>query len=299
MIIKPDFLQNGDLVAIVSPAGPIHMSYISKAQKILESWGLRVVLGKHISNTWQAFAGTDEERTADFQEALTNQEVRAVFCARGGYGSVRVLPNLDFSPFFQFPKWIVGFSDITVFHSFLHTCSIASVHAAMPINFERIMPVSLQSLRNVLFGQDDSIQFNASKYNRNGSVRAPLVGGNLSVLFSLRGLSYEPNYEGKILCIEDLNEYDYHIDRILQNFKLSGILSQISGLVVGRFSGIMKGNNPFSKSVEDIIFDAVSEYTFPVCFDAPFGHEEENRALIFGDEYELLCEEEKVTLRNI
>jgi muramoyltetrapeptide carboxypeptidase len=299
MIIKPDFLQKGDLVAIVSPAGPIDMSYISKAQQILESWGLKVLLGKHISNVWEAFAGTDEERTADFQEALTNPEVRAVFCARGGYGSVRILPNLDFSPFFQFPKWIVGFSDITVFHSFLHTCSIASVHAAMPINFERVQAVSLQSLRNVLFGQDDTIQFDASKYNRNGNVRAPLVGGNLSVLYSLRGLSYEPNYEGKILCIEDLNEYDYHIDRMLQNFKLSGILSQISGLVVGRFSDIMKGNYPFSKSVEDIIFNIVSEYSFPVCFNAPFGHEEENRALIFGEKYELLCEEEKVTLRNI
>ncbi|MFO7868948.1 MAG: LD-carboxypeptidase [Bacteroidales bacterium] len=296
MIIKPDFLQTGDLVSIISPAGPIDEQYIVSAQRILESWGLSVLIGSYATNSFGAFAGTDEHRREDLQNALNNPDVRAIFCARGGYGAIRVFPFMDYSVFLNSPKWVIGFSDITVAHAYLNSVHVASVHAAMPINFETVKAESLQSLHAMLFGTKPVYSFSSSQYNRYGKATGRLIGGNLSVLQSLRDLSFEYDFSDTILCIEEVGEYDYHIDRMLQNLKLSGILSRISALVVGSFSGTKPGNNPFHLSVEEIICQAVEEYSYPVCFNAPFGHTNINHALQIGGEYTLESFENEVIL---
>lgn len=299
MTTFPQFLQTGDTVAIVSPSGPIDSSYIEKGKEILESWGLRVWTAPHVCARHGVFAGTDEERTADMQTTLNNPEIRAIFCSRGGYGAIRIVEQLDFTMFLQNPKWIVGFSDITVFHSKLSSLGIGSIHGAMPKNFETIHAQSLQSLQNIIFGKQEAIEWQASNYNKTGLAQGKLVGGNLSVLYSIRGLSLEYDYRNTILFIEDLNEYVYHIDRIMQNFKLSGVLSQLAGLIVGGMTNMKNGVDKYSASIEELILDACKDYNFPVAFDFPSGHGAENEAFVVGQTYSLNVEKEKAKLKII
>lgn len=285
MAVLPQFLQVGDLVAIVSPSGPIDNSYIEKAKSILENWGLRVWIAPHVCAKHGVFAGSDEERCADMQAALDNSEIRAIFCSRGGYGAIRIAEKLNYTHFLQNPKWIIGFSDITVFHSKMNTLNVASIHGAMPKNFESIHAQSLQSLQSLIFGKQKTIEWQANNYNKIGSAQGKLVGGNLSVLYSIRGVSLEYNYRNAILFIEDLNEYVYHIDRMVQNFKLSGILSGLSGLIVGGMSDMKQGVDNYGTSIESLILEASKEYHFPIAFNFPSGHGAENEAFILGEEY--------------
>lgn len=294
--ITPDFLKQGDTVAIVSPSGPIDKEFIANAVSIIESWGLHVVVGIHACYRYGVFAGTDEQRAADFQDALNNPRIRAIFCSRGGYGAIRIIEQLNFSHCIQKPKWIVGFSDITVFHAKMSSLGIASLHAAMPKNFSIVTSQSLQSLRNALFGDVLPITWQSTSYNVQGTARGRLVGGNLSMLYSMRGLPFEYDYTDALLCIEDLQEYLYHIDRMMQNLKHAGILSRIAGLIVGGMTGMKQGVDQYNASVEAIIRDAVASYHIPVCFNAPTGHDVHNMALIIGREYELEVGSEKVQL---
>ncbi len=297
MIQNPAFLQKGDCVRIVSPSGPIDKKYIDSAIKTLNFWELEVEVGKNACNKKGVFAGTDSERKADLQDALDAKHVRAIFCARGGFGAIRIAPYLDYSNFISQPKWLIGFSDITVLHSQINKFGISSIHAAMPKNFGLVTKDSLDSLQKMLFGEKESVIIPSSKYNKSGSVTASLVGGNLSILYSIRGVSLEYDYTNKILFIEDLNEYVYHIDRMLQNFKHSGIFSKISGLIVGTMSGMKQGaDNYDATTIEEVILDAVKEYDFPVCFDFPSGHEEFNQALLFGSEYSLNVNQKEVVV---
>lgn len=298
MAVLPQFLQVGDLVAIVSPSGPIDNSYIEKAKSILENWGLRVWIAPHVCAKHGVFAGSDEERCADMQAALDNSEIRAIFCSRGGYGAIRIAEKLNYTQFLQNPKWIIGFSDITVFHSKMSTLNVASIHGAMPKNFETIHAQSLQSLQSLIFGKQKTIEWQANNYNKIGSAQGKLVGGNLSVLYSIRGLSLEYIYRNAILFIEDLNEYVYHIDRMMQNFKLSGILSGLSGLIVGGMSDMKQGVDNYGTSIESLILEACKEYHFPIAFNFPSGHGAENEAFILGEEYSFSVDNECVELNS-
>ncbi|HOS83695.1 MAG TPA: LD-carboxypeptidase [Bacteroidales bacterium] len=295
----PNFLKQGDTVAIVSPSGPINKSYIDSATAILKSWGLTVLVGTHACSSYGVFAGTDEQRATDFQEALDNPNVRAVFCSRGGYGAIRIVEQLDYSKFLQSPKWIVGFSDITVFHAKLASLGVASLHAAMPKNFGTVSKESLESLHSTLFGTLQSISWQSSPFNINGTVRGTLIGGNLSLLYSMRGVPFEYTYSNALLFFEDLQEYLYHIDRIMQNFKYSGLLSNIQGLLVGGMTGMKHGVDQYNASIETIIRDAVAPYSIPLCFNVPSGHDSENMALILGHEYECIIETQSVLLHPI
>ncbi|MFB0939281.1 MAG: LD-carboxypeptidase [Urechidicola sp.] len=286
-MILPDFLQEGDSVAIVSAARKISLGEITPAINLLKSWGLKVVIGDTIDLSENQYAGSDEERTKDFQAMLDNTKVKAIWCARGGYGTVRIIDQLDFSSFLKNPKWIIGYSDITVLHSHLHNSGVASSHATMPINVQKNTKKALKSLKKTLFGQkiDKSVSF--SKKNKLGKGKGKLVGGNLSILYSLLGSKTSINTDGKILFIEDLDEYLYHVDRMIIGLKRNGYFDNLQGLIVGGMTQMHDNTIPFGKTAKEIILDAVSEYDFPVCFKFPAGHIDDNRALMLGAEVEM------------
>lgn len=280
-MIKPEFLKKGDSVAVVSPAGFVDKKTILDSIDIITSWGLNVEIGKNIFNKHGIFAGTDEERTTDLQKAIDNKEIKAIFFSRGGYGCARILEKIDFSSLTKNPKWIVGFSDITVFHSYLNKhLRLESLHSVMPGNFSDNKSVLL--LKNALFGEKIKYELPANQYNIIGDCRAKIVGGNLSVLYSLRGTKYDLNYNNKILFIEDIGEYYYHLDRMLMNFKLGEIFKNIKGLIIGGMNDMKDGNSEYQKDTYQIISEYVKGLKIPVFFDFPAGHIKTNYPLILG-----------------
>ena len=285
-LIQPPILKKGDKIAIIASARKISMSEVQSAIAILKSWGLEVVLGKNLFNTDNQFSGTDEERAADLQMALDDASVKAVISARGGYGTVRIIDKIDFSKFKKQPKWVIGYSDITVLHSHIHTFGIETLHATMPINFTK-NEEALETLRKNLFGEKLRYELESHPLNRNGFAEAEIVGGNLSLLYALTGSSSDIDTKGKILFIEDLDEYLYHIDRMMMNLKRSGKLNHLGGLVVGGMMDMKDNAIPFGKTAEEIIKDAVKEYDYPVCFNFPAGHIDRNLALVFGRKMKL------------
>lgn len=290
-------MEDGDTIAIVSPSGPIKSDSLDFAIETINSWGLKASIGKHAFDKYGVFAGTDADRAADFQKALNDKKVKAILCARGGYGAIRIVDLLDFSKFMKNPKWIVGFSDITVLHAKIQSIGVESIHGTMAKSFPSVTEKSLKSLHDTLFGKySQTVKSTKSKFNRAGKCKGELIGGNLSMLYSMRGVPFEYDYTGKILFIEDLNEYLYHIDRMIQNLKHSGILSRINGLVVGTMSGMKNGVDEYAGSIEEIILDAVSEYNYPVMFDFPSGHEAENHAMIFGEQHKMNVEGTRLTV---
>lgn len=285
----PELLKAGDGVAIVATARKISEAELAPSIQLFESWGLRVMLPKNIYAECNQFAGTDEQRAADLQWALDNEDVKAVICARGGYGTVRIIDKIDFTKFAQSPKWVVGYSDVTVLHSHIHTLlGIPTLHATMPLNIpsdsiEKRYP-SIEALREALFEGKVSEQWDAGCGMRETGCGV-LVGGNLSILYSLCGSASDIDTEGKILFIEDLDEYLYHIDRMMQNLKRTGKLKGLKGLLVGGMSDMHDNTIPFGRNAEEIVMDAVKEYDYPVWLNAPVGHiGTENRALILGEE---------------
>lgn len=287
MLKLPSSLQKGDIVEIISTARKIDVSQMDQVQRQLSDWGLRVQWGRSIRKEFNQFCGTDEERAADLQMAIDNHEVKAIFCFRGGYGTIRILDKVDFSSLLKNPKWIIGYSDVTALHGALNQHGIISLHATMPVNFSTNTKEALVSLRNKLFGNANVFEVEAHSLNRVGVTKGELIGGNLSMLYSISGTPYDFDYEGKILFIEDLDEYLYHIDRMMQNLKHRGILSKITGLIVGGMTDMHDNTVPFGYSVEEIIFQAVSDYKYPVCFGFPAGHIDDNRALVIGEECQL------------
>ena len=294
----PPFLSPGDRVAFAAPARKIMPSKLQPAISLLQSWGLQPVVPDHLYDSYHQFAGPDSIRTALMQQLLDDPEIKAIFCVRGGYGTVRIIDNLDFSHFAQHPKWIVGYSDITVLHSHIQkNLGIATLHATMPIDIEAnhlLSPTpALQSLHSALFGKSLCHTLPSHPFNRPGSCRAPLTGGNLSILYSLSGSASDISTEGKILFIEDLDEYLYHIDRMMQNLKRSGHLADLAALIVGQLNKMHDNTIPFGRSAEEIVLDAVSPYNYPVCFNFPSGHiGPDNRALILGQEAHLIVGDE-------
>lgn len=287
-MLRPPYLRRGDLVAIASPARKVSHEELLPAIRLFESWGLRVALPDHLFDSHHQWAGTDQTRAALMQRLLDDPEVKAIICARGGYGTVRIIDQLDFSAFIQHPKWIVGYSDITVLHSHIYRhCGIETLHAVMPVNITTEtagQPApAIATLRQALFGGEADCRFDCHPLNRAGVGEGPLVGGNLSILYSLCGSPSAIDTRGKILFIEDLDEYLYHIDRMMQNLKRNGSLAQLAGLVVGRFSDMHDNAVPFGMGAEEIIKACVEEYAYPVAFGFPAGHIGiENRALFLG-----------------
>lgn len=298
-MISPSSLVPGDTIAIVSTARKVERDCIEKAVGIFETWGLRVKTGRHLFSEYHQFAGTDEQRASDLQEMLDDDRVKAIVCARGGYGTVRIIDRIDFSAFVRNPKWIAGFSDVTVLHSHIHrNFGIETLHSMMAVNVqneEGLPKEALDSLRSALFGKHKGFSFSAHPLNRQGKCRGILTGGNLSILYSLAGSRSDVTTEGKILFIEDLDEYLYHVDRMMMNLKRSGKLEKLSGLVVGGMTGMNDNPVPFGKIPEEIILEAVEEYDYPVFFSVPAGHIFENRVLILGRESEIVSDE-NVTL---
>jgi len=285
MMKTPEYLQKGDKIAMVATARTISMPEIEDSINVFNEWGLEVVLGKNIFKESNQFAGNDKERAEDFQNMLDDDSIKAIVCARGGYGSVRIIDNIDFSNFIQKPKWICGYSDITVFHSHINNnFGIETLHSVMPINFydKKITKETFESFKAALFGENISYSFPTSSLSRKGICEADILGGNLSILYSLIGTKSDISTEGKILFIEDLDEYLYHIDRMIMNLKRGGKLEKLAGLVVGGMSEMNDNEVPFGKTAKEIIFEAVSKYNYPVCFDFPAGHINDNRALILG-----------------
>ena len=295
-MIKPPYLKTNDTVAIVATARKITETELQPAVALLKSWGLQVVLGNSIGKEHHQFAGSDEERAQDLQQTIDDPTIDAIWCARGGYGTVRILDLVDFSNFKKNPKWIVGYSDITALHSHINTLGIESLHGPISLDIENKTETVRQILKDALFGNLKEITYinNSEKLGRNGTAKGELVGGNLSVLYSLLGSDSAITTEGKILFIEDLDEYLYHIDRMLQNFKRNGLFKNLAGLIVGGMSDMNDNTIPFGYSAVTSIWELVKEYDFPVCFNFPAGHIEDNRALIFGREVTLKVESENV-----
>lgn len=288
-MIIPPFLKPGDRIRIVSPAGKVQKDKILPGIELLQDGGYEVVVGRHVFGKNFQYSGTDLQRAADLQEAIDDPKTQAIICARGGYGSLRFIEKIDFSPLLRNPKWLVGFSDITAFHVILNKLRIASIHGAMPGFFIDDMKPSKSffSLMELLSSGRSEVKIQAEEINRTGSCTGELVGGNLSLLFSLQGTPWQLETSGKILFIEDLSEYLYHLDRMMQNLRLSGHLKNLAGLVVGGFTDMKDNESPFGKTANEIILEAVQDYQFPVCFNFPAGHIPKNLALMFGSQYEL------------
>jgi muramoyltetrapeptide carboxypeptidase len=283
-MIRPPSLKKGDKIAIVSPARSISFAEVHPSIRFFNRYGLEVVLGSYVFSKKHQFAGTDDQRCRDFQQMLDDDNIRAIFCSRGGYGSIRIIDKLDFSRFCANPKWIVGYSDVTVLHAHIHQLyGIETLHATMPVNIkDDTGGEPVETLLNALFGEPFAYELPKAPHSRTGEAEGVLVGGNLSILYNLAGTISSPDTDGKILFLEDLDEYLYHIDRMMWNLKRSGKLARLKGLIVGGMTQMKDNAIPFGKTANEIIAEAVKEYSYPVCYDFPAGHIDNNLALILG-----------------
>ncbi len=296
----PDFIKEGDMVAIISTARKISEEELKPALDFFEKQNLKVRLGSHLFAVSNQFAGSDEQRAADFQQMLDDEQIKAVFFARGGYGSVKIIDNIDFEKFLEKPKWLCGYSDVTVIHSHVHHLGVQTLHCTMPINFPQdgVVTESLKTMMKALSGKKNSYQIPSHHLNRAGETEAILCGGNLSILYSINGSISDIDTDGKILFIEDLDEYLYHIDRMMMNLKRAGKLKNLAGLIVGGMSDMNDNTVPFGKSPEEIISECVAEYSYPVCFGFPAGHIAENYALILGAKCNMKVDINDVLVEN-
>ncbi len=290
--VIPPYLRPGDLIGITSPAGYIPAEDIQPAVNLVRSWGFAVRIGETVGKKDFTYGGTDEERWKDFQQLLDDREVKAILCARGGYGAVRLIDRWDWSVFKKHPKWIIGFSDITVIHSHLNRqLGIASIHSKMCnsfpadwVNADAVQVDTILSIRRSLQGEKMVYATAASPYNRLGTAKGVLVGGNLRTLESLAGSASDIHTAGKILFVEDTGEYLYSIDRMFWNLKRGGKLDRLKGLVIGGFKvkPVEDPADEFGSTLEQIVLEKVKEYDYPVCFNFPVGHQKSNYALKCG-----------------
>lgn len=286
-IIAPPALQIGDLVYLCAPAKAIEESYILAAEKWLNHIGLRSIRSKNLTGRHHYFSGSAHERLADLQEGIDHPDVKAIWCARGGYGSVQLVDNLQWASFIREPKWLVGFSDICVLHHRIQTLGIQSIHATMPFNIEKNSAAAKNRLKELLFGEKRSFTIAAHRQNKFGKASGALIGGNLSIIYSMLATPERYDFSGAILFIEDLAEHLYHIDRMLHALRKIGALAQINGLVVGGLTNLEDTDIPFGKSVEELILSHFDYRKIPISFDFPAGHIEDNQALLLGAMVEL------------
>jgi muramoyltetrapeptide carboxypeptidase len=302
MIITPPYLKKDDAIGIICPSG--YMPY-TKAQTCidtLQQWGFKVKVGKTLGNQFNYFSGTDDERLSDLQMMIDDDEVKAILCARGGYGLSRIIDRIDFEHFKKNPKWIVGYSDVTILHAHVYSkFKTASLHSPMAFAFNNggAEDEFVQSLRKAICGEKTSYSCNQHLLNKKGEAAAELVGGNLSMLVHLMGTRSEVDTKNKILFLEDVGEYLYNVDRMMFQVKRSGKLENLAGLIVGGFTEMKDTTIPFGQNVYDIIFDKVKEYNYPVCFDFPVSHTDRNYALKVGVNHRLIVNEERVVLKEL
>lgn len=299
---KPLFLKPKDKIGIVCPSGYMPLEKIQTAVMALKEWGFEVIVGNSVGTQHNYFSGTDEQRANDLQAMMDERSINAILCARGGYGMGRIIEQLDFTKFQKHPKWIVGFSDITVLHCHLFAkYKIASMHAPMAAAFNdnEYTNEYVQSLHKAMIGEDISITCPPHPFNRSGSAEGILVGGNLSLLTHLIGTSSDINFKNKILFIEDTGEYIYNIDRMLYQLKRNGKFEKLAGLIVGGFTKIKDTEIPFGQSAEEVISDVIKEYDFPTCFGFPISHERENYTVKIGSKYKLTIKANKTKLQEL
>lgn len=296
--IQPEYLKPGDEVGIVSPSFCIEPKKLEEAVTYLEKWGLRVRIGKSAMKQVGPFAGSDEDRLSDLQEMTNDPLIKAVFCSRGGYGLSKIIDKVDFSILKRNPKWYIGFSDITVLHLWLsEICGVVSVHGDMPLNFNNHEKTksTFKSLEQALFGDFQPLEWKGTFF-RPANVRGEITGGNLSLIYSMIGTPASPLTKGRILFIEEVGEYYYHIDRMLTSLKLAGKLDGLAAMVVGGMNKIGDSKIPWGKSVEETIYGIVSEYEYPVFFNFPAGHIGDNRAFYFAKQAAIEVNGKKATL---
>lgn len=295
--MTPQSLQPNDQIHIISPSGSIGQEYIDGAMNVFKSWGLQVSEGKYTCTEYGRFAGTPEQRISDLQQALDDPDIKAIFCSRGGYGVAQIIDRIDFKEFIKQPKWLIGYSDITILHNAISNLGIESIHGVMAKQLAELPKDSeqIQRLKDILFGKRPSYILPGELNNRTGKTKGKLIGGNLSVFMGLRGSKYDFNYPKAILFIEDIGEKPYQIDRMIQNLRFGGKLAQLSGLIVGQFNEY--DEDPLMmQSVQEIILNAVHEYGYPVCFNFPAGHVDYNLPIISGAQTKLIVTKERTTL---
>ena len=302
MVTTPPYLVAGDIVGLICPAGYMALGNAQTCIDVLQQWGYQVRIGKTLySQSENYFSGSDAERLEDLQQMLDDPQVKAIFCARGGYGLGRIIDQVSFRQFKKNPKWIIGFSDVTVLHAHIHNqYNIATLHAPMAAAFNdgEFQNEFVQSLRGALAGQKIRYRCPPHPLNRRGEAIGELVGGNLSLLAHLVGTNSECRTKGKILFIEDVGEYLYHADRMLYQLLRAGRLEKLAGLIVGSFTEMNDTDRPFGRSVYEIVHEATRGYRYPVCFGFPVGHTRENYALKTGVGYKLRVSNSKVTLEE-
>lgn len=270
--MKPQTLAQGDSVIILAPSGRVDEERIKKSADVLRNWGLKVRFANHAFSSHFKLAGTDQQRLSDLQEALNDKDLKAIFCARGGYGLVRIIDKIDFTGFLKNPKWIVGFSDVTVLHNEMNKIGVASLHAPMPNSYESTPEIAMNSLHKALFNVDYQFESPFPKEE--------IVGGNLAIIYSLLGTNSDLDTNGKVLLIEDIGEFAYNIDRMLHALKKAGKFDDLKGLLVGQFTDTK--DDGFGYSVREIIDNCTNEFSFPIYFDVPIGHVNDNRAIVLG-----------------
>jgi muramoyltetrapeptide carboxypeptidase len=306
--VSPPVLKTGDLIGITAPAGYITHDEIQPAVTKMESWGYKIRVGDTIDKRDFTFGGSDEERTKDFQQMLDDPKIKAIMCARGGYGAIRIIDKLSWEKFKVSPKWIIGFSDVTIFHSHVNkNLAIASIHSKMCNSFpddwstaEPIQIETIESIQQALSGVKMKYFFDVNPQNKQGTAEGILIGGNLKTLESLSGTKSDINTAGKILFVEDTGEYMYSIDRMFWNLKRTGKLSQLKGLIVGGFKiKVDEGSDDFGRTLQDVVLEKIRSYKYPVCFDFPVGHQRNNFALKCGVKHRLTVSADAVSLKEI
>jgi muramoyltetrapeptide carboxypeptidase len=290
------YLKAGDKVAITCPAKKLPIP-MTDAVKLLSTWGLEVVLGETVTASFNQFAGDDALRAKDMQRFINDDSIKAIIAARGGYGTIRMVDMVDFSSLAANPKWLVGFSDITLLHShIIANYNLPCIHGQMPLNIPDASAYSLETLRKALFGEELSYQLKANLLNRTGDAEGILVGGNLSLLVAINGSVSDIDYSGKILFIEDVGEYLYAVDRMLRSLKRAGKLKNLAGLIVGGFTDMKDNDIQFGQTIPELVMDVVADYGYPVCFDFPAGHVSNNCSLVLGTILQLSVQPQQVKI---
>ena len=292
----PPYLKKGDTVAIVCTARKFFPEEAKPAIDLLESWGLKVKLGKTVGLDSCQLGGTDAVRAADFQEQLDNDNIKAIWCARGGYGTVRIIDLIDFSKFKKQPKWVMGFSDVTVLHSHINTLNVATLHSIMPFTVPKAPEEVKQTFKNALFGIKNSYTIPSKSYDKKGVAKGELVGGNLSIIYSLLGSKSSIDTKDKILFIEDLDEYLYHIDRMLYNMKRNDYFKNVKGIIVGSMRDMHDNEIPFGQNEVQLITEIAKELNIPIAFEFCAGHQKDNRTLMLGSQVSFEVNDSEIKL---
>ncbi len=283
-LVIPPYLVEGDLISIVTPASHIEQEVVLQAVKMLQESGFRVTLGEHVFTRSGPFAGTDDERLQDIQGATDNPEVKAVLCSRGGYGMSRIVDRINFSSLKSHPKWYVGYSDITSLHLWLNTvCGMVSLHAEMPLNYSNpdCSPKCYETMVRALRGEPDPVIWKTG-YKASFTATGPVIGGNISLIYSLNGTPAQPDTEGAVLFIEEIGEQFYHLDRMLTSMRMTGMMHNLAALIVGGMEKITEGEHVFNQTVEEVVMNVAGGFGYPVLFNFPAGHISDNRALYLG-----------------